>query len=119
MVDTIALDLLLLRLMARGLKAARGLNSDLVGLVDDWGRGFVDELDYTREAANSEAFLASLEGSPLAGVVTAPEVLQPLSYATRRLQPWTIASSSPAPLNLWSSPLSCVMAGGWRAKRRR
>jgi hypothetical protein len=26
------------------------LNSDVVGLVDEWGRGFVNELDYRLEA---------------------------------------------------------------------
>ena len=75
----ISLDLLLLRSGAARLKEAQGLNSDLVGLVDDWGRGFVDELDYRREAANQRAFLSSIQQTPLRDVVTAPEVLESLS----------------------------------------
>lgn len=47
--------------------------------VDDWGRGFVDELDYLREADNQRAFLASIGETPLRDVVTAPEVISELS----------------------------------------
>merc|ERR1719359_978212 len=42
MAATIALDLLLIRAAASALKTLRNLNTDLVGLVDDWGRGFVN-----------------------------------------------------------------------------
>ena len=79
----ISLDLLLIRSLARAFKALNNLNSDLVGLVDDWGRGFVDELDYTLEARNAAAFTDSMAGTPLAGVVTAPAVLG--EYSTRRV----------------------------------
>ncbi|KAL1524793.1 hypothetical protein AB1Y20_019674 [Prymnesium parvum] len=77
--DRISLDLLLLRAMAARLKEWRNLNSDLVGLVDDWGRGFVDELDYTKEADNQRAFIESIKETPLRDVVTAPKVIGDLS----------------------------------------
>ena len=78
LLERISLDLLLLRTGAARLKEARGLNSDLVGLVDDWGRGFVDELDYRREADNQIAFLGAIEQTPLRNVVTAPAVVASL-----------------------------------------
>jgi predicted unusual protein kinase regulating ubiquinone biosynthesis (AarF/ABC1/UbiB family) len=37
----------------------------------------VDELDYTREAANAERFTASLANTPLKGAVFAPQVHAP------------------------------------------
>lgn len=77
--EQIALDLFLLRVIAGPLKEWQNLNSDLVGLVDDWGRGFVDELDYKREATNARDFLKSISTTPLADVVTAPEPLEELS----------------------------------------
>lgn len=75
MAERIAVDLVLLRALAGLTKRARNMNSDLVGLVDDWGRGFVDELDYVKEADNTIAFLASLQDTPLKDVVTAPTIV--------------------------------------------
>jgi predicted unusual protein kinase regulating ubiquinone biosynthesis (AarF/ABC1/UbiB family) len=52
--------------------------------VDEWGRRFVDELDYVQEAANGERFRLAMESRPdLAGVVTAPPVERGAS--TRRV----------------------------------
>ena len=62
----------------------KGLNTDLEGLVDEWGRRFVEELDYGREAANGERFRLAMESRPdLAGVVTAAPVVARAS--TRRV----------------------------------
>ena len=47
----VALDLFMLRSLAPVWKKAQDVNTDLVGLVDAWGSGFVNELDYTKEAA--------------------------------------------------------------------
>ena len=77
--DGIALDLLLIRAIMATFKRVSGANTDLIGLVDDWGRGFVDELDYELEASNAEEFVSSIADSPLAGVVTAPTVDRKLS----------------------------------------
>jgi len=77
--ETIALDLHLLRITAGPLRALFRLNTDIVGLVDAWGVRFVDELDYTREAANARQFSESVALTPLAGAVFAPEPLERLT----------------------------------------
>ena len=41
-------------------------------MVDIWGKGFVDELDYISEAKNAENFMSSLQSTPLQNVVFAP-----------------------------------------------
>ena len=73
--ERVAIDMHILRSFAPILKSIAGLQSDLVGLVDDWGTGFVNELNYRKEAENSEIFMRSISTSPLAGVVFAPPVI--------------------------------------------
>jgi len=72
--EGIALDLHLLRVAAPAIKRWQNLNSDLVGLVDEWGAGFVDELDYRREARNAAQFQAAMEARGLDAVCTAAAV---------------------------------------------
>lgn len=79
----IALDLLLLRAAAPLVQRARGLNTDLVALVDEWGGRFVDELDYCKEAAAGEAFLEAVRSRGLGGTITAAEPVRAL--CTRRV----------------------------------
>ena len=67
-----------MRQLAPAYKKAFSLNSDLVGLVDEWGRGFVDELDYLREATNGKRFLAAMQARGLDAVTTS-EVVDELS----------------------------------------
>ena len=57
------------------------LNTDLVGTVDAWGAGFIDELDYIQEGANGEMFSAQIKETPLKDVVFAPAVIS--EYTTR------------------------------------
>lgn len=57
------------------------LNTDLVGTVDAWGTGFIDELDYIQEGANGEMFSAQIKETPLKDVVFAPAVIN--EYTTR------------------------------------
>ena len=77
-IKDIALDLYIVRLLAPYYKRAFKFNSDLVGLVDEWGRGFVDELDYLREATNGKRFLAAMQARGLDSVTTS-EVVDELS----------------------------------------
>ncbi len=70
--ETIALDLLLLRALSGAADALLRSETDLVGLIDEWGGAFVDELDYRREAANAAAFGESIAATPLRDVVFAP-----------------------------------------------
>lgn len=60
----------------------RSLNSDLVGLVDEWGKRFVDELDYTKEAASGSQFSEAMRKRGLDRVMAA-EVVSELT--TRRV----------------------------------
>ena len=80
----ISLDVGIIRSFAEPWRRFKGLNTDLEGLVDEWGRRFVEELDYGREAANGERFRLAMERRPdLAGVVTAAPVIKGAS--TRRV----------------------------------
>lgn len=78
-VETIALDLHLLRTAAPVVKFLGNLNTDLPGIVDAWGEKFVDELDYEKEGENARSFLESISKTPLSGVVFAPAVLSACS----------------------------------------
>ena len=53
-------------------------NSDSVALVDAWGEGFVNELDYRAEANATKAFTKAMEKRGLSSVVFAPEVIDEL-----------------------------------------
>jgi len=80
----ISLDVGIIRSFAEPWRKFKGLNTDLESLVDEWGRRFVEELDYEREANNGERFRTAMESRPdLAGVVTAPKVQRVAS--TRRV----------------------------------
>eukprot|EP00536_Pseudo-nitzschia_multiseries_P000003 jgi/Psemu1/177887/e_gw1.2.292.1 len=54
-------------------------NTDSVALVDAWGEGFVNELDYRAEANATKAFTKAMEERGLRSVVFAPEVIDELS----------------------------------------
>lgn len=80
----ISLDIGIIRAFAEPWRRYKGLNTDLEGLVDEWGRRFIAELDYEAEAANGERFAAAMAARPdLAGAVTAAPVLR--EATTRRV----------------------------------
>lgn len=54
-------------------------DSDVLAIVDDWGVGFVNELDYYTEALNAQIFTNSIANTPLKDVVFAPEVISECS----------------------------------------
>ena len=81
--NQIALDMHLIREVAPPIKRIFNLNTDFVGVVDIWGAGFVDELDYIEEALNAKSFTESIEQTPLSGVAFAPPVVDELT--TRRV----------------------------------
>lgn len=86
--NEIALDLYLLRLLtpiqvfvSNWVNKQKTAQSDIdsaLGLVDEWGRGFVNEVDYRLEAVNTKQFLASMIERQL-DAVTAPRVIDALS----------------------------------------
>lgn len=55
-VTSIALDVYILRQLAKVVKKARKLNSDLPALLDEWATSLFKELDYRVEAENGERF---------------------------------------------------------------
>ena len=81
--ESVALDMYLIRSFGPVLKAVFNLQTDVVGTVDLWGAGFVDELDYSLEATNGQRFTESIAKTPLGGTVFAPPVVPDLS--TRRV----------------------------------
>ncbi|KAL1530023.1 hypothetical protein AB1Y20_000948 [Prymnesium parvum] len=95
--DAIALDLYLLRLLAPlQTRVSNFINrvptypADLrlaQELVDEWGRGFVAETDYLYEAANTRAFREAMERRGL-GAVTSPAVVEELSTPRVLVTEW-------------------------------
>ena len=80
----ISLDVGIIRSFAEPWRKWNNLNSDLEGLVDEWGRRFIAELDYEAEATNGENFAKAMASrSDLGGVVTAAPVFRQAS--TRRV----------------------------------
>jgi predicted unusual protein kinase regulating ubiquinone biosynthesis (AarF/ABC1/UbiB family) len=75
----IALDMHILRELAPIAKSVFNLNTDIVGIVDTWGAGFVDELDYVSEAKNAQKFMEGIQKTELKDVVFAPPVVEELS----------------------------------------
>lgn len=88
--NQIALDMHLLREFAPIAKRYGNLNSDLVGTVDAWGTGFVDELDYIAEAENAEFFSESILKTPLKGVVFAPPIIEDCTTSKVLTSEWII-----------------------------
>mmetsp|Transcript_27402 Transcript_27402/g.58185 ORF Transcript_27402/g.58185 Transcript_27402/m.58185 type:complete len:813 (+) Transcript_27402:107-2545(+) len=74
----VALDLHMLRTLAPVYQRSKEINTDLVGLVDAWGEGFVNELDYRKEARATTEFSKAMKERQL-GSVFAPEVVEHLS----------------------------------------
>lgn len=87
-VETIALDLHLLRVAAPIARSLFRLNTDLPELVDVWGVRFVDELDYKREATNAQRFQQSIASTPLRDSVFAPATVVPLTSAKVLTTEW-------------------------------
>ena len=81
--EQIALDMHLLREMAPIAKRTFNLNTDIVGTVDAWGTGFVDELDYLSEARNAQTFMETIQTTPLKDVVFSPDVIE--KYSTGKV----------------------------------
>ena len=88
--NQIALDMHLIREVAPVIKRTFNLNTDFVGIVDTWGAGFVDELDYMEEAINAKSFTESIQQTPLSGVVFAPPVVDELTTRKVLTTEWVV-----------------------------
>jgi len=78
----IALDLYLVRSLAPLYQRITNTSTDLQSLANEWGRGFIDELTYTREKINTNQFNAQMKEKNLAAIV-APVVIG--EYSTDRV----------------------------------
>mmetsp|Transcript_15009 Transcript_15009/g.34170 ORF Transcript_15009/g.34170 Transcript_15009/m.34170 type:complete len:585 (-) Transcript_15009:2022-3776(-) len=78
----IALDLYIVRELAPLYKAITRSSSDLKTLANEWGRGFIAELDYRMEAANTQKFNSDMAARNM-NAVMAPQVVP--SYSTERI----------------------------------
>ncbi|GAB5360023.1 hypothetical protein AAMO2058_000591800 [Amorphochlora amoebiformis] len=76
--EQIALDLHIARSFAPTYKKILKANTDLVGLVDEWGGGFIQELDYLKEAQKTTEFTKAMQDRGL-DAVSAPQVVEELS----------------------------------------
>ena len=104
----VARDLYMLRTLAPAYQRANQINTDLIGLIDAWGKGFVDELDYRQEAAATSAFSAAMAQRGL-GSVFAPEVLPDLS-STHVLSTKWVEGSRLSASNAQDVPRLCAVA---------
>lgn len=78
----IALDLFLVREFAPIYQRITRSATDFQSLANEWGRGFIAELDYTVEAANTQRFTEEMQKRKL-NAVTAPIVLG--GYSTDKI----------------------------------
>jgi predicted unusual protein kinase regulating ubiquinone biosynthesis (AarF/ABC1/UbiB family) len=76
--QNVAMDLHLMRSLAPKWQEYKEMNTNLTGLVDAWGKGFIDELDYRKEARATTEFSRAMKDRGL-GSVFAPEVVPELS----------------------------------------
>jgi len=93
----IALDLYILRLLTPlQVRISNAVNNvqttpeDIqlaLDLVDEWGRGFIQEVDYRLEASNTKNFIQAMEKRGLVSV-TAPAVVEELSGSRIIVTEW-------------------------------
>ena len=77
--ETVSIDLYILRRVCVALRSVPQINTDVVGLLDEWAERFFEELDYVKEGDNATKFAASIEDD-------LPQVVVPRTYSeyTRR-----------------------------------
>ncbi|KAL4458199.1 hypothetical protein ABPG75_013064 [Micractinium tetrahymenae] len=71
--ESVTLDLHLMRQVAIQLREVPQVRSDWVGIIDEWAARFLDEMNYRLEADNTRQFQRDLGG--LAGIVI-PDVIE-------------------------------------------
>ena len=77
--ETVSIDLYILRRVGVALRSVPQINTDVVGLLDEWAERFFEELDYVKEGDNATKFAASIKDD-------LPQVVVPRTYSeyTRR-----------------------------------
>jgi aarF domain-containing kinase len=90
--SVIALDLFLVRVGVAARSVWKREPVDL-RLVDEWGRGFLNECDYLAEADNTMNFIAAMEARGL-DAVTSPAVVRELSTSCVLVTEWVDGTRS-------------------------
>ena len=72
--ETVSVDLYILRRVGVALRSVPQINTDVVGLLDEWAERFFEELDYVKEGDNATKFAASIKDD-------LPQVVVPATYA--------------------------------------
>lgn len=77
--ETVSIDLYLIRKLGLALREVPQVNTDVVALLDEWAERFFEELDYVKEGENATKFAASIKDD-------LPQVVVPRTYSefTRR-----------------------------------
>jgi aarF domain-containing kinase len=77
--ETVSIDLFVLRRIGLFLRTVEGFNTDVVALLDEWALRFFEELDYVNEGQNQIKFAESIKKD-------LPQVVVPGTYMehTRR-----------------------------------
>ncbi|GAB4820396.1 hypothetical protein N2152v2_007442 [Parachlorella kessleri] len=71
--QSVALDLYIMRRVALYIRRFPQVRSDWAGIIDNWAEAFFAEMDYSLEAANARRFKRDVEEKNLTGIVV-PEV---------------------------------------------
>ena len=87
-----ALDMFVLRELARLVRRMKGLRSDLVAIADEFGAQLFEELDYETEAANCRRFGQLYGGVP--GILV-PSVDERLTTPRVLVQEWVDGEKGP------------------------
>ncbi|CAI7795538.1 unnamed protein product, partial [Closterium sp. NIES-54] len=79
--ETVTIDLYIIRRLGLALRGIPQIATDVVGLVDEWAARFFEELDYVNEACNADLFAESMAKD-------LPQVVVPkpfMEYTSRRV----------------------------------
>jgi aarF domain-containing kinase len=72
--ETVTVDLYVIRRLGLFLRRFPEISTDVVGLLDEWAARFFEELDYVREGSNATRFAAMM-------AVDLPQIVVPRTYA--------------------------------------
>ena len=59
--ETVTIDLFIFRSLGMSLKAFPDIQTDVVGLLDEWAERFFEELDYVKEGQNAAQFAEQMK----------------------------------------------------------
>lgn len=71
--ETVTVDLFVIRRLGLLLRNVEGINTDVVALLDEWATAFFDELDYVKEGNNATKFAEQM-------AVDLPQIVVPKTY---------------------------------------